>query len=142
MRKLLFLLTIAAALIGFGCDKTGVPTEFSNACSLENDYKILEVEGFLTDGGGVSCSNSTGPMKCSLKLMAAPGDEKRMNVYLEMGTWANEMEKLSDGYKAEDIKVHGDDGNLVKLGEKLKITGELRAADANTCWINVTKITR
>lgn len=142
MRKVLFLLTLVLALTGFGCNKTGVPTEFSNACSLENNFKVLEVEGFLTDGGGVSCSNSTGPMKCSLKLTAAPGDETRMNVYIEVGTWPNEIEKLSDGYKTEDIKIHDDDGNLVKLGEKLKITGELRAADAKTCWINVTKITR
>lgn len=142
MRNVLFLLTIVFALAGVGCYKTGVPTEFSKACVLENDYKILEIEGFLKDSGGVRCSNSQGPMECYFTFTAAPGDEKGMRVKVEQGTWANEVEKLSDGYKTEDVKIHSDDGSLVKLGEKLKITGEFRADTDGTCRIDVTKITR
>lgn len=142
MRNVLFLLTIMVALAGFGCNKTGVPTEFSKACAPENDYKILEVEGFLMDSGGVRCSNSQGPMECIFKFTAAPGDENGMRVEIDMGTWANEVEKLSDGYKTDDVKIHSDDGSLVKLGEKLKITGEMRIIGPENCKIDVTKITR
>jgi hypothetical protein len=142
MRIVLFLLTIVVVLAGFGCNKTGVPTEFAEACKIENDKKILEIEGFLMDAGGVRCSNSQGPMECTFKFTAAAGDEKGMHVDIDMGTWANEVEKLSDGYKTEDVKIHGDDGSLVKLGEKLKITGEFRSSTDGTCWMEVTKITR
>jgi len=142
MRNVLFLLMIAVALAGFGCNKTGVPTPFAEACKAENDKKILEVEGFLIDAGGVRCSNSQGPMECTFKFTAAPGDENSMHVEIDMGTWANEVEKLSDGYKTDDVKIHSDDGSLVKLGEKLKVTGEMRVIDPKNCWIDVTKITR
>lgn len=142
MKKLVFLLALTIALAAAGCNKTGVPTEFSKACAKENDYKIVEVEGYLMDRGGVRCSNSQGPMECNFNFTAAPGDQNGMTAEIDMGTWANEVEKLSDGYKTEDVKIHSDDGSLVKLGEKLKITGELRVADAKTCWIDVTKITR
>ena len=126
------------------CDTVGEPVEFAKVCSAEYEKKNVEISGFLSDKGGVFCSNiGGGPVKCGLKLNETPGGEKSISADIVQGTQVNNIEKLERGYKKEDIKVRDNDGNFVDLAEKVKITGELNTTgDPNICFVKVAKITK
>lgn len=142
MKKLLFLVLVGLCLLAIGCDSKGVPTEFSKACTMENDKKVIEVSGFLDDKGGVFCSNTGGgPVRCGFKLSETPGGEKTISADIERGTWSNNVEELESGYKKEDIKIRDNNGDVIDMSKKVKITGTLNTTeDAKVCYITVSKI--
>lgn len=140
---------LASAIFCFGLlaiactTPAGVPIEYSKACAVENDKKQLEVNGFLSDRGGVFCSNiGGGSVRCGFGLTETPNAEKiSISADIERGTSANKVEELARGYKLEDIKIHASDGNLIKFSEKVKITGELNfVPGSERCYITVSKI--
>lgn len=143
MKIYLFLALLILALTAFGCGRptTGVPVEFANACSPENEKKYVETSGFLDSGGGVYCSNRSGRMECSFNLKESPDGEKKISAYIERGSSANTVEELKSGFKREDIKIHDNGGSVINLAEKVKLTGEMNVTpDGKVCYINVTKI--
>jgi hypothetical protein len=143
MKKYLIpTVAMAICLCNLSCDKKGVPVEFSNACNPANEKKYVEIAGFLDDGVGVFCSNiGGGRMECSFTLKENSSNEKGINVYLEEGSSSNEVEKLEKNYKKENIKIRANDGSLVRLEQRVKLTGEMNVTpDASTCFLKVTKI--
>jgi hypothetical protein len=142
MKNLIISVFMFVAVFTSACNKTGVPVEFSKACSIENEKKYIEVSGFLDDKGGVFCSNiGGGNVKCGFKLLENPGSEKSIGADIEEGTWANNVEKLGSGYKKEDIKIHDNGGNIINLADKVKLTGEMNVTpDLKVCFLKVTKI--
>ncbi len=142
MKNYLILAVIFICCAAVGCNSTGTPVEFSKACSFENDKKYIEVNGFLDAKGAVYCSNTGGgPVRCSFKLLANPGDGKGFTADIERGTWANNVEELKSGYKIEDIKIHDNNGNIINLADKFKVTGKLNTVpDGSVCYLTVTKI--
>lgn len=142
MKNYLILANIFMCFILAGCNKTGVPIEYSKACSIENDKTYIEVSGFLDDKGGVFCSNTGGgPVRCGFKFLETPTSETSFSADIERGTWANNVEQLKSGYKREDIKIHDNDGNIINLADKVKLTGKLNTtADGKVCYLTVTKI--
>lgn len=141
MKAFLLFTIVSLALMTIDCDQTGKPMGFSQACAAENDQKYVTVDGFLDDRGAVSCSDHYGIMSCSFEFSENLNDPKFMSAYVPIGTWANNVEKLQDKYKREDVKFHANDGKIVGLGQKLKITGKLRTtSDPNHCFMNVSKI--
>jgi hypothetical protein len=142
MKKSLILILGFVCIFVTACNKTGVPVEFSKACSIENEKKYIEVSGFLDDKGGVFCSNiGGGNVKCGFKLLENPGSEKSIGADIEQGTWANNVEELPRGYKKEDIKIRDNSGNIINLADKVKLTGEMNVTpDGKVCFLKVTKI--
>lgn len=133
-----FILTVVA-----GCNTTGTPVEYAKACSTENDKKVVEVSAFLDDKGGVFCSNTGGgPVRCGFRMKAAPESEKvSISADIERGDGANEVEELKSGYKREDIKIRANDGSLVNLSEKVKVTGTMNfVPGSERCYLTVAKI--
>jgi hypothetical protein len=140
---------LASAIFCFGlltmacAEPAGVPIEYSKACAAENDKKQIEVSGFLSDRGGVFCSNTGGgPVRCGFGLTETLTSEKiSLSADIERGTSANNVEELARGYKLEDIKIHAKDGNLINFTEKVKITGKLNfVPGSDRCYITVSKI--
>ena len=146
MKNYLILLGLFLCLAAAGCNTTGTPTEHAKACDTENDGKTLEVAGFLSDKGGLFCSNiGGGPVKCGFKLLANPTDEKGFSADIETGSGANTVEKPSSGYKKEDLKVRDNSGNILNLAEKVKVTGTIRTTkdpvnNTTVCYMKVAKI--
>ena len=143
MKIYLILTVLILAFTAFGCGRqtTGVPVEFANACTPENEKKYVETSGFLDSGGGVYCSNRSGRMECSFNLKESPTGEKKFSAYIEQGSSANTVEELKSGFKREDIKIRDNAGNVINLAEKVKVTGEMNVTpDGKVCFINVTKI--
>ncbi len=119
----------------------GIPVEFSKACTVANEKKIVEVGGYLSTGRSVFCSNRGGRMECAYKLTEAPGAEKSITADIEQGARANQAEKLKSGYKREDIKIRDNNGNTIDLTKKVKVTGKMSVTpDLTVCLIQVTRI--
>ncbi|MEO6393279.1 MAG: hypothetical protein ABIP75_15620 [Pyrinomonadaceae bacterium] len=147
MKIYLALAALSLCCFLIGCNKTGTPTEYTNACSEANDKKYIEVAGFLDDKGGIFCSNTGGgPVRCGFKLLQNSGDPKGFSADIEIGTGANSVEKITGSYKREDIKIHDNSGNVINLADKYRVTGKLNfakdptAKTGDVCYLTVTKI--
>ena len=147
MKNFLYLTILLSFLISTGCNKTGVPVEFAKVCDKANDEEIVEVEGFIDDGGSVFCSKGKRPLECGFQVKQNLEDEKYFKADIEAGTWSNNVEKLKSGYKKEDIKMWDDNGELIDLSKKLKVTGRVHVFDGidakegvDGCYMTVTKL--
>jgi len=144
MKLSLLLATVFLCMFTINCGRTGArvtPVEFSKACSPENENKYVQVSGFLEDKGNIRCADRNSIMDCNFLLIERPGSDKNMNAYIHEGSGANNVEKLPNHYRKEDVKFHDSNGKIVGLGEKLNITGKMGVStDLKACFIDVTKI--
>jgi hypothetical protein len=142
MRQLLFLLAIFISFVLSGCSKTAVPVELSKICAADNEKKYVTTSGYLDDKGSIFCSNiGGGRMDCGLDVIANPGGNRVFGADIEQGSSANEIEKLPSGYKKEDVKIHDNQGNVIKLSDKVNLTGQMSIApDGSVCFMEVDKI--
>jgi len=142
--KIYFILAIIFTVcLAAGCNTTGVPVEYSKACTGENDKKYIEVSGFLSPRRSVYCSNTGGgPVRCGVNLLETVDSEKdNLSADIERGTSANNIEEIKGSFKKEDIKIHDNNGNIINLAEKFKVTGTLnKIPDKDQCYLTVSKI--
>lgn len=136
--KHLAILTIA--LMAVSCTKQSTPVDLANACAADNEKKYISTTGFLNDGGSIFCSNTGGRMDCSLDLVASPGGARVLGAEIEQGTGSSEIEKFESGYKKDGLKIHDASGGLVKLGDKVRVTGEMSVVPGSTCFMEIDKI--
>ena len=136
----------ALVLFAVGCGpESGVPTEFADACSANNEKKVIEVAGYLEPRSFMFCSNRSGRMECGFDLKEAPDSDKILRVELEQGSSANMAEKLESGFKREDVKIYRSSGDRVDLEKKVKVTGTMSIVPPfqdtqGVCFMKVTKI--
>jgi hypothetical protein len=134
--------------MALGCNTTGVPTEYGNACAQELDGKTLEVAGILDSRSTVLCSNRGGRMECPFEFLESPGGEKKITADIEVGSGANTVTEIPKGFKKEDLKIRDNAGNQIALGsDKVKMTGKMLIAPAapggqGVCLMQVYKIER
>lgn len=135
----------AGALLLAACSQPepGTPVEFSKACALENEKKIIAVSGFLRPGVSVFCSNHGGRMECGFTFAETADAKKGFSADLEQGSGANTVDKLKSGYRREDVKIRDSAGNVINLAEKVRLTGKMNVTpDLSVCFLQVTKIDR
>ena len=146
MKRTALILTLLLLVFTLGCNTTGIPTEFANACDPGNDKKTIEVTGILEQRGSVFCSSTGGRMECGFDLLEAAGSDKKVRVDIEQGSGSNTVDKLESGYKKADVKIRDNGGNPLALGaDKVKLTGKMRiapvdAAGQGVCLMQVYKI--
>ncbi|HEY2846909.1 MAG TPA: hypothetical protein VGI80_03770 [Pyrinomonadaceae bacterium] len=139
--QLFVVLVIASASILAACKKDAVNVDLANACAADNEKKYVSTVGYLNDGGSIFCSNiGGGRMDCSLDLVATAGGSRVLGAEIEQGTGSSEIEKFESGYKKDDLKIHDANGGFVKLGDKVKITGEMSVVPGSTCFMEIDKI--
>ena len=113
----------------------------SDLCNEEYKNEIVMCEGiirlpdsFYTTGGSVTMAFEAPNGKfripaISLKTFSKTKGEKK-----------NMMDLLPENYSNDDVKIYDDNGNAIKLGDKIRVTGELVGASKDWCTVNVTKI--
>jgi hypothetical protein len=141
--KIVFVLSILIPMLFLsGCKKEAIPVEASKICSPDNEKKYVVTSGYLDDRGSIFCSNiGGGRMDCGLDVIGAPGGVKIFGADIEEGSGANKIEKLPSGYKREDIKIHDNGGNVMKLSDKVTLTGQMSITpDGSVCFMEVDKI--
>ena len=142
MKKIFALILLSSAFLA-GCkNREAVQVDISKICAPDNEKKYVRTTGFLDDKGSVFCSNiGGGRMDCGFDVIAAPGGTRVFGGDIEEGSGANKIEKLESGYKREDIKIHDNSGNIIKLSDKVTLTGEMSIApDGSVCFMEVDKI--
>jgi hypothetical protein len=129
------LALVAAAMLatlGIGCEqpKPGVTVHFDDICDSVYDpvmEKGLNVTKRVTIEGYVGMHPSMFKLcsdTCDFDLYADPaGKGKRVNADVTLGSGKNQMEKLPKNFTPEDIKIHTQDGKVVGVGAKVRITG-------------------
>jgi hypothetical protein len=141
VRSFCILIVLGSLVSMTGCRRDAIPTELSKICSPANEKKYVSTSGFLDDKGGVFCSNTGGRMDCGFAVAAAAGADKVFSADIEEGGGASEVEKLPSGYKKEDIKIRDNSGSVIKLSEKVTLTGEMSIApDGSVCFMKVDRI--
>jgi hypothetical protein len=141
--KIVFVfLIVLSVFVGAACKKEAVPVDLSKICSPENEKKYVSTSGFLDDKGSIFCSNiGGGRLDCKFDVTASAGSPRVFGADIEQGSGANQIEKLPSGYKREDIKVHDNSGNVIKLSDKVTLTGQMSITpDASVCFMEVDKI--
>jgi len=145
MRSICAVILVSICFVS-GCNVTGVPTEFANACAQDLDGKTIEISGVLDSRSMVYCSNRGGRMECPFDVSEAAGGEKKMGADIEVGSGANTVTEIPKGFKKEDIKLRDNAGNQINLGaDKVKMTGKMLIAPAapggqGVCLMQVYKI--
>jgi len=142
MKQVCILAVIVVSSIFAACSKTAVPVDISKVCAADNEKKYVQTSGFIDDKGSIFCSNiGGGRLDCSLDVTATPGGNRVFGAEIEQGSGASEIEKMPSGYKKEDIKIHDNSGNVIKLSDKVNLTGEMSIApDGSVCFMEVDKI--
>ncbi|MBV9241381.1 MAG: hypothetical protein JO314_05160 [Acidobacteria bacterium] len=135
-----FGLTLTVALLAISCAKQATPVDLANVCAADNEKKYISTVGYLNDGGSIFCSNTGGRMDCSLDLAATAGGARVLGAEIEQGSGASEIEKFEGSYKKEDLKIHDANGGFVKIGDKVRVTGELSVVPGSTCFMEIDKI--
>ena len=140
MRPALVLITgvFLAACAG----KQAAQIAFPTVCKAEEDHKYVAVTGYLTDDGSVFCSNiGGGRMECSFSLNEKADGGAKIGAEIAQGSGANSVEEFGSSYKKEDLKIHDNSGGLIKVGDKVKLTGDYNAVpDGSHCFLEVDKI--
>jgi hypothetical protein len=148
MKKTVFLLITALSIFAAGCNYKGEPVEYGSACTDSNNKKYIEVSGLLKNKGGIFCSNTSGRMECGFRLMKDEADTEGFTADLAVGSSANTVEKIEKNFKPEDLKIRDNAGEFVKVGDKVKLTGEITVVKDATdpkggvCYLKVDKIER
>lgn len=87
-------------------------------------------------------------MECGFDLLETAGSSNKLRVDIEQGSGANSVDKLSSGYKKEDIKIRDNSGGEITLDrDVVKLTGKVSVAPAapggqGVCFMQVRKIER
>jgi hypothetical protein len=155
---LLLLLTLAC-LTSCGKEAEAVSIDKLKTCPAEFDKKDVTVEGYLAMDSEVREIYCL--MRCSLEVNSEPASGPRKLVaQVEMGTGPNQIEEarefMSDQSVAsrgakpdeeyirrlyEGLRVHAADGKLVRLREKVKLTGKLEVFPREgNCFLKVERI--
>lgn len=126
---------------------TIVESDMLKACSPANDQKIVATSGYLDDKSaiGLRCTNpgtSERPV-CGYYLVAEPGGETVFTAFVDQGIGKNQAEAPAAGYSKEDLKIRDDKGSVIKLSDRVKLTGRIRVTpEERFCSMLVDRIER
>jgi len=98
-------------------------------------YKRVTLEGYIGAPSMMVCSSES----CSVDLFpTAAAEGKGVGAYFKVGNGANEMSKLPDKFAPSDVKLHTNDGKVLGVGMKVRVTGQRMgsAGDPTVCAID------
>lgn len=113
----------------------------SEICNEDYKGEIVMCEGiirlperFFSAGGSVTMAFEAEKGKFRIPML-------KISTFSKIeGEKKNMMDLLPDGFTEEDVKIYDDNGQPVKLGDKIRVTGELLGGLSDWCDIDVTKI--
>ena len=123
LRRLLALSLVAFALAA--CSESaptvGEAKDFAEVCSKANDGRRVAVDGYLH-----LPQSFTGDESVVLRLYETNDfGGTPIGVQIKLGAQANQVEPVPTHYSNGDLKVHLSDGQLVKFGTPVKVSGKV-----------------
>jgi hypothetical protein len=117
----LSLVALALAACSKAAPTVGEAKDFTAACDKANDGKRIAVAGYLRFPDSFTDDQSV-----VLRLYEADDfGGKPIGVDIEFGTQANQVEKVTDQYKDNDLKVHLADGQVAGFGTRVRVSGKV-----------------
>jgi hypothetical protein len=139
---LLGLLALAAC----APPEPGEPVAAGELCRAENEGRRVALEGHIDAGASIFCSNiGGGPVMCGLELKETPGVEDHVRLDVRQGGGGSEIEELPESWTREDLRIHAEDGSLVALADRVRVSGEanvMEAGESSVCYVSVDLIER
>jgi len=134
-----FIVALISLMLAACAAKTATPVSFADVCKLENDHKQLSTVGYFDPGISVFCSDTGGDYRCSFDFLESVGSENKFSADLLEGNGKNQLAKLPDDYSNEDVKIKTDDGTVIGVEQKARISGEMLITEG-VCLMEVHKI--
>jgi len=141
MRAPLLVLVCARAALALGLASafTGCTPEQGEAIQITRLFtdakvhgKYATVTGVLGVSGGIMGSTSCSKGRCDLELSVPDagwkppkGVTSTAKVSFSVGSGENEMAELPDKYSRADVKVKAMGGKVLKVGDRIKVSGNL-----------------
>lgn len=136
-------LAILTCLVSLSSCTSNPPKLLQTSELCNEDYKgeIVMCEGivrmpdrFFSAGGSVTMAFEAEKGKYRIPML-------KIDTFSKIkGEKKNMMDLLPEGYTEDDVKIYDDKGQIVKLGDKIRVTGELLGGLSDWCDIEVTKI--
>ncbi len=124
--KIVFGLSVILLMgVVVGCSEPPVQVAHGDVCSLENDDKVVSVDGYFQLGITMYCSDVSGNYRCGLDFVSAPGADDGFSVDVIEGDGKNELSPLPDSYTDSDMKIQTDSRETITQADKVRITGDL-----------------
>ena len=140
------ILIVSLLLGACGDPEPGTPVPLAELCRAEHEGQRVAVEGYLDVGISVFCSNiGGGPVTCGLELKASPADTAHVTVDVRQGGGGSEIEEVPEDFTRETLRIHAEDGTLVGLTDRVRVTGEANVVEAgasSVCFIEADLIER
>ena len=133
------LILALISLMLAACAKEATPVAFADVCKLENDHKQLSTVGYFDPGITVYCSDSGGDYRCGLDFLESVGSENKFTADLLEGNGKNQLAELPDDYSNEDVKIKTNDGTVIGMEQKARISGEMLITEG-VCLMEVDKV--
>ncbi len=140
MKNFIKVIAGVAILSATACSDAPIAVTATDICNEEFKNVLVTTEGtiqlpdsFYSAGGSVTMLLETPKGK-----FRAPAI--KIKTFNKDGEKKNMMEQLKDGFTEADVKIYDDKGQIVKLGDKIRVTGEVVGASKAWCDINVEKI--
>jgi hypothetical protein len=128
------------ALVLIGCaEEPATKVAYGEACNPENDGQRISTVGYFDPGVSVYCSDSGGDYRCGMDFLETPDSEDSFTADLLEGSGSNQMSKLPDSYSDADIKIQTNDGGVIGIGQKARITGKMLIGEG-VCLMTVAKV--
>jgi len=135
MKKSYILSFIALVLLATGCSEPVAKFyKATEVCKLEDGMDLISTEGELVLPNSFYSSGNSASLLLKSSL---PKDDLPTIVIYFLKERKNTMERIGDNFSEADVKIYDNDGNLVKLGEKVRLTGKKISAQ---CILYVDKI--
>lgn len=136
---------LALSLVMAACAPgPGTPVELGALCRASNDGERVAVEGYIDAGASIFCSNiGGGPVTCGLDLKEQTGDEPAATVYIPEGGGGGEIESVPEDFTRATLRIHADDGTLVGLNDRVRITGPVSVVESSespVCFVTAEMI--
>lgn len=146
--KIVFVLSVVLLMGAVaGCSEPPVQVAHGDVCSLENDDKVVSVDGHFQLGITMYCSDVSGNYRCGLDFVSAPGADDGFSVDVIEGDGNNELLPLPDSYTDNDLKIQTDGGETITQADKVRITGDLSVSqdpvsNDMVCYMYVNTVER
>jgi hypothetical protein len=147
---------VALALVSASAGCTPELGESTPATKLFTDAKLsgkyVTVTAVLGVSGGIMGSTSCSKGRCDLEISPPDagwkppkGVTSTAKASFSVGSGENEMAELPDKYAKSDVKVKAMGGKVLKVGDKVKLSGNLHCLnggnqDSLPCSIYVKRI--
>jgi hypothetical protein len=140
MSKRWYSLLLVFAIVLIACGGPARAVAYDQVCDKANEQQRISTEGYFSTGSSVFCSNiGSSTVQCGLEFVENADDSEGFSADVDQGDGDNEIEEIPDDFTAETITIHADDGSVVRIGDRVRISGKMLIGEG-VCLMNVDLI--